>query len=126
MEYYDHDNGRIYGNIGPSDKSVGVIKELKFPSVVPGLYAITEKGIIINRITQMSMPYNPMKMSSKEITVNLSCIRDGVGSIEPFKVSELMASSFISNSGDYLERGCKVRYKDGNSSNLSYDNLEYV
>ena len=77
-------------------------------------------------ITQMSMPYNPMKMSSKEITVNLSCIRDGVGSIEPFKVSELMASSFISNSGDYLERGCKVRYKDGNSSNLSYDNLEYV
>lgn len=128
-QYYDLDNGRIYNTLVDANDLIlnpRIIKDLNYPSVIPGLYAITDNGIVINKIINNIVLYNPLRNGSKELTVNLSCKIDDIITVEPFKVSNLMASSFIRDANIYFERGYQIRYKDGNSFNLAYNNLEFV
>ena len=59
--------------------------------------------------------------------VNLSCSKEqGIFTLEPFYIKDLVAYNYIANADDYIERGYEAIYIDGNPKNNNYQNIMYV
>lgn len=125
--YYDIINNRIHIRSDSINNQVECVKVLQYPNVLKSLYTISENGKVYSI---MNDDYISWGYRGGLPYVNLCCYHESnigiVASIEPFFIKDLMAYNYIANADNYLERGCKVMYKDGDPRNNNYTNIMYV
>lgn len=120
--YNDRYNGVFVRGFKCSDNTE-YMKILVYPTVLENIYTISNTGQVYSLLNDSYIPWG---YKNGLPYVNLSCNHDGVTSLEPFYIKDLMACNFIVNSMDYVERGCDVIYKDGDSNNNHYENIMYA
>lgn len=127
MSYYNLDSDRVFlgmkGLKSINKDTERIIKKLKYPSVLDQLYLIDQYGILINRVANTIITptidehgFPCMVLSSK----------DGDEFVrEKFRIVDLVAYNFISNSDSYLERGYHASNKNGILTDNYYTNIVY-
>ena len=124
--YYDIINNRIFVR-SDSGNNTECVKILQYPNVLKSLYTISENGKIYSI---MNDDYISWGYRNYLPYVNLCCYHEStmgqVISSEPFFIKDLLAYNYIANADDYLERGYRASYKDGNPRNNNYTNIMYI
>lgn len=114
----------VRGFKGSVNNKVEYVKMLVYPTVFDRLYTISEDGRIYSL---MNDEYLSWGFRNKLPFVNLSCSKEqGIFTLEPFYIKDLVAYNYIANANDYIERGYEAIYIDGNSKNNNYQNIMYV
>lgn len=98
-------------------------KIIKYPGVLQNIYCITEGGRVYSIINEKYLSWG---IRNGLPYVNLSSVREGRASLEPFYIRDLMAYSYINEASGYLERGYHVVNIDGDPLNCNFNNIRYI
>lgn len=122
-DYYDLEHNRVTVRGFSYSDNANDAKILIYPSVIENIYSITRDGRIYSIISDS---YISWSFRDNLPYVNLSSVRNGICSLEPYYIKDLMAYNYISDACNYLERGYISANIDGNPRNCNYSNIIYI